>query len=98
MTIKYEEIEELSAVVSPVIAALALKAVTGKHESTDTFTGQEFQDEFSAEADRIFEGFKAALAGEEGAVEPPEASGLEALIAALSAGAEADDPFDLSSL
>lgn len=98
MTIKYEEIEELSAVVSPVIAALALKATTHKHEPTDTFTGAELQAEFEAEADRIFEGFKAALAGEEGAVEPPEASGLEALIAALSAGAEADDPFDLSSL
>lgn len=96
MTIKFEEIEELSAVVSPVIAALALKAATGKHEPTDTFTGQEFQDEFSVEADRIFEGFKAALAGDKDAVEAPEDDGFAALLSALSAGAAEVDPLDLS--
>lgn len=96
MTIKYEEIEELSAVVSPVIAALALKATANKHEPTDTFTGAELKAEFEAEADRIFEGFKAALAGDEDAVEAPESSGLEALFAVLAAGAAETDPLDLS--
>lgn len=96
MTIKFEEIEELSSVISPVIAALALKAVTGQHEPDDEFTGAKLQEEFGVEADRIFEGFKAALAGDTDAVEAPESSGLEALFAALSAGADAVDPLDLS--
>lgn len=96
MTVKYEEIEELSAVVAPVIAALALKAWTGKHEPTDEFTGAELQAGFEEEADRIFEGYKAALAGDMEQVEAPETPSLEALFAALGAGADAVDPLDLS--
>jgi hypothetical protein len=71
MTIKYEEIETITNVVAPTIAALALSATTSQYQSTDTFTGVEFQAAFDAQVERIADGFKDALNSVEGAIEEP---------------------------
>jgi hypothetical protein len=80
MTIKFEEMETLIDTIAPVTAALALQAVTSKHEKTDTFTGAEFGVEFEAEVERIADGFKAALNGEEDAVDAPEVTDIFAAL------------------
>jgi hypothetical protein len=98
MTITQDEAGELSAVLAPVIAALAMKAWTATKSPEDSFTGKEIEDGISTEADRIFEGFKDALNEVEGAVEAPEPSGLDEFLALLTSGIvpEGDDPLDLS--
>jgi hypothetical protein len=98
MAITQEEAGELSGVISPVIAALALKAWTAAKETEDTFTGKDLEDGVGAEAERIYEGLKDALNEVEGAIEAPEPSELEALLNMLAGGVltEGDDPLDLS--
>lgn len=72
MSIKSVEIDTITNALAPIVAALALTAVTSTHASTDTFTGAEFQAEFDAEVVRIADGFRDALNNVEGAVDEPE--------------------------
>lgn len=86
MTIKYEELESISSVIAPHVAALALQSTTGQLLSTDTFTGVEFQAKFDAEVTRIVDGFRDALNEVEGAIEQPEVPDVPEFLKALGLG------------